>query len=265
MRNQLQCNQPIGLFDSGAGGLTVLAAAVRLLPRESFLYYGDTAHAPYGGRSAAQVRELSLAAGNMLYRRGCKALVVACNTATSAAVASLREELPIPVIGMEPAVKPALQRGGRVLVMATPLTLREEKFKRLCRQCGADAENVTVLPCPGLVEMVERGHTGGPEVEKVLRELFAAVELEGVSAVVLGCTHYLYLRGALAGLLPEGAEFVDGNGGTVRQLQRVLEQQGLLCDQEAVGTVELLSSGGPEAIRLFQILYEKAFAETEGM
>jgi glutamate racemase len=265
MNKEGLCNQPIGFFDSGAGGLTVLAAAVKRLPRESFLYYGDTAHAPYGSRSADEVRELSMAAGAMLYSRGCKALVVACNTATSAAVVSLRETLPIPVIGMEPAVKPAMQRGGRILVMATPLTLREEKFKRLCSRCGADEQNVIILPCPGLVEMVEQGKTWGAEVEQVLWKLFEGVDLDGVTAVVLGCTHYLFLRRALARLLPRDTAFVDGNDGTVRQLQWILQKNGLLCEGQPSGTVELLSSGGEDAVHLFEKLYDSAIKEMEGI
>ncbi|MDW7652465.1 MAG: glutamate racemase [Bacillota bacterium] len=255
----------IGVFDSGVGGLTVLALAAKLLPAENYIYFGDTAHAPYGSRSKEEVRRLSLAAAEMLCNRGCKALVVACNTATSAAVRELREIYSVPVIGMEPAVKPALQRGGKVLVMATPLTLKEEKFKRLCSSCGADQDNVTVLPCPGLVEMVERGETEGPLVEQTLARLFAGVDLEGITAVVLGCTHYLFLKKALSRILPVGVEFVDGNLGTVKQLTRLLEANKLLRDGTVAGNVELLSSGGNSSIVIFKKLYQIALAETEGL
>lgn len=258
--------KPIAFFDSGVGGLTVLAAAARLLPREDFIYFGDTANAPYGSKTKDEVRTLSVRVADMLCRRGCKALVLACNTATSAAVDVLRQVLPIPVIGMEPAVKPALERGGKVLVMATPLTLREEKFRSLCDRCGADYVNVAVLPCPGLVEMVERGQTGGPEIVRKLAELFSEVDIAGVTTVVLGCTHYLYLREALAKILPPGVEFVDGNLGTVRQLERVLDREGLLrASQSPGGRIELLTSGGGPTLRLFRELYEIAYKKTEGL
>ncbi|MCW3490071.1 glutamate racemase [Dethiobacter alkaliphilus] len=264
MNKDVLADKPIGFFDSGAGGLTVLASAVKCLPNESFLYFGDTAHAPYGSRPVEDVRNLSVQAAEMLCRQGCKALVVACNTATSAAVHVLREMLPIPVIGMEPAVKPALAGGGKVLVMATPLTLKEEKFKALCDRCGADENNVIVLPCPGLVEMVERGETEGPAVERALAQLFAGADLTGVSAVVLGCTHYLFLRRALTGILPADVRFVDGNLGTVKQLARILKKEGLLREEKTSQTnVEILSSGGEASVRLFKELFQKALTEME--
>jgi glutamate racemase len=263
MSRDMERDKKIGVFDSGVGGLTVLALAAKLLPAESYVYFGDTAHAPYGGRSKDEVRQLSLDVAKMLYEMGCKALVVACNTATSAAVRDLREIYAIPVIGMEPAVKPALKRGGKVLVMATPLTLKEEKFKRLCSNCGADEENVIVLPCPGLVEMVERGETEGPVVEETLGRLMAGVGLEGITAVVLGCTHYLFLKNSLSRIFPLGVEFIDGNLGTVRQVKRLLEADGLLACGENLGLIELHSSGGEESVRLFKKLYKIASAETE--
>lgn len=259
-------DKPIAFFDSGVGGLTVLALAEKLLPGECFVYFGDTAHAPYGGRSVDEVRLFSMQAAQMLAERGIKALVVACNTATSAAVQVLRETFPFPVIGMEPAVKPAMERGGKVLVMATPLTLKEEKFKRLCSRCGVDDEHVVVCPCPGLVEIVEQGKLEGPEVERTLRELLSGVDLHGVSAIVLGCTHYGYLRKALARLLPPDVEFINGNLGTVRQLARVLERDGLLQqEQGSPCEIEFLSSGGDDAVRLFKELYMIAKMETEGL
>jgi glutamate racemase len=265
MRDNVR-GQPIGFFDSGVGGLTVLALAVKLLPGESFIYFGDTANAPYGSKSVDEVRQLSLNAAKLLHDRGCKAMVVACNTATSAAVSLLRETLPFPVIGMEPAVKPALERGGKVLVMATPLTLREEKFRSLCERCGADDEHVVVVPCPGLVEMVERGETEGSEVERTLRQLFAGVDLEGITGVVLGCTHYLFLRKTLSRLLPDNVEFINGNLGTVRQLTRILAKEGLLNGDSPCGNpIEFLSSGGCDSVELYKALFQIALAETEGM
>jgi glutamate racemase len=254
--------KPVGLFDSGVGGLTVLAAAVQLLPAEDFVYYGDTANAPYGEKTKEEVRTLSVRIADMLLNRGCKAIVVACNTATSAAVDLLREVLPVPVIGMEPAIKPALAGGGRVLVMATPLTLQEEKFRDLCRRYCPDGDKIAILPCPGLVELIERGETSGPEVDATLRKLFSAVDLTGVSSVVLGCTHYLFVRDALRRLLPPGTKIYDGNYGTVRQLQRVLEHNNLLRpERERSGNVEFLTSGGRPSLLLFRQLYRLACAK----
>ncbi len=241
----------------------MLASAVRILPYENFIYYGDTAHAPYGSRSVGEVRMLVTCAGDEMYNRGCKALVIACNTATSAAINILRERYPVPVIGMEPAIKPAMERNGdgKVLVMATPLTLKEEKFRSLCHVCGVNNDNVIVLPCPGLVELVERGQVAGPEAHGVLKKLFADIDLSHVRAVVLGCTHYIFLRGELAKIMPSQVEFVDGNLGTVKQLQRELDKRGLLLtDWESAdkSSVEFLSSAGAASVSLYQELYRCA-------
>jgi glutamate racemase len=267
MKRLADVEKPIAFFDSGVGGTSVLAAAVKKLPAESFIYYGDTLHAPYGSRSVSDVRELSARVAGELYGKGCKALVVACNTATSAAINFLREVMPVPVIGMEPAVKPALERGcsGKVLVMATPLTLAEEKFRNLCGHCGA-AGKVMVLPCPGIVEQVERGQITGPGIERSLKDLLKDTDTRDLSTVVLGCTHYHFIRPALARLLPQGVDFVGGNCGTVRQLQRILAARGLLREDsegKKSGTVSFFGSGGPEAERLFRRLFEIALRQFE--
>lgn len=259
MNRQEEKDKPIAFFDSGVGGLTVLAAAVRCLPGERFIYYGDTAYAPYGGRSVPEVRARSARVAGELYGRGCKALVVACNTATSAAIDFLRAVMAVPVIGMEPALKPALAAngGGSVLVMATPLTLREEKFKHLCSRFAA--ENVIVLPCSGIVELVERGQIRGPVVQRKLSHLLGQVGADRVRTVVLGCTHYLFVRDELAGLLPPGTVFMDGNLGTVKQLRRVLEERDLLAVKAGTGcTVEFLSSGDNKSIRRFEEMFAVA-------
>ena len=158
---------PVLFFDSGVGGISILRRSVRLLPCEDYLYFGDSLHAPYGVRSLGEVRELCLNALEPLIARGVKALVVACNTATSAAIGALRERYPdLIVIGTEPAIKPAVERheGGRILVMATPMTLKEEKFLALQAQYQPRAE-IIPLPCPGLMEFVEQGGPSGGAVE----------------------------------------------------------------------------------------------------
>lgn len=220
--------RPIGMFDSGFGGISVLAEAARALPDEDFLFLGDNLHAPYGDRTPAEVLAFTRAGVCQLIDRGAKAIVIACNTATSAAAATLRAELPLPIVGMEPALKPASQLpgSGTVLVMATTMTLRQEKFLRLMERYGSDAIPV---PSPGLVELVEAGETDGPRMQAFLTQLLHPYLQQPVKAVVLGCTHYLFVRRAIAALLPPPTALVDGNAGTVRQLKTLLVQRGLLA------------------------------------
>lgn len=232
-------NDPIGVFDSGVGGISVLAELMRTLPRERFLYYGDSLHAPYGTKPETEV--LGYVRGIMaeMMRRGVKAVVIACNTATSVAAATLRAELDLPIIGMEPALKPAseIRHGGQILVLATPVTLRLQKFQALMARYG---EGAVPLPCPGLMELVER--EAFDQAGRYLQEHFAAFDMEHVDAVVLGCTHYVFLRHVLAKILPPHIQVMDGNAGTARQLARVLEGHGLKR-LEGQGSVELETSG----------------------
>lgn len=231
---------PVGIFDSGVGGISVLREAVRLLPRERFLYYGDTAYAPYGTKTPQQVLQRVQEVVDLLLVRGIKALVIACNTATGVAAQALRDRLDIPVIGIEPALKPAslLRHGGCVLVMATPVTLSQEKFLSLMARYG---EGAVALPCPGLMEFVERGETDSPALEDYLQRLFQPFRARQVDSVVLGCTHYAFLREQIARHFPAGTVLVDGNEGTVRQLRRRLEETGLLRDA-GEGSVTLETS-----------------------
>ena len=245
---------PIGVFDSGVGGIGTLAALVRELPQEHFVYYGDVLHAPYGTKTTEEVQQLVRGVVRELEKSEIKALVIACNTATGAAAAMLRAEKDYPVIGMEPALKPAEEgwRGGRILVMATPLTLRQEKFRSLMERFGAHA---VPLACPGLMELVEKEDETG--ARKYLEELFGAWELEKVDAVVLGCTHYVFLKPMIRRMLPERTLITDGNQGTARQLRRVLAQRGLLRDGKE-GSIELHTSGDPETMMpVMERLYRK--------
>lgn len=246
---------PIGMFDSGVGGISVLREAVKTLPRERFIFFGDTAHAPYGTKPREEVLTLSRQAVDMLLSHGAKAVVIACNTATSAAAACLRAQYPdLPIIGMEPALKPAhqLHREGVVLSLATPGTLAGEKYAQLYSLYG---EGVVSLPCPGLMEFAERGEMQGPALQEYLQSLFAPYRNSPVEAIVLGCTHYVFLRRAIAGFFP-GVPLIDGNAGTVRQLERRLQELGLLAET-GEGGVELLSSGGEEALQIMRkLLYQ---------
>lgn len=236
--------KPIAVFDSGLGGLSVLRALRSELPQEDFLYFGDSANAPYGSRSTEEIRELTMIHAENLLRRA-KALVIACNTATSAAVDVLRASYPDRIIiGIEPALKPALQAvsDGQIAVMATEATLRERKFAALTEQYAADGR-IVKCPCPELVEFVERGELHGKTVEAAVRAALAPVLLSPPEAVVLGCTHFPFLRGAIEAVLGKNVLFFDGAEGTARETRRRLEEAGLLRVDGGAGSIRLENSG----------------------
>ena len=245
-----QARDPIGIFDSGVGGISTLREMIRELPDERFIYFGDTANAPYGTRSTEEVIVCVRNVVGRLLKKNIKALVIACNTATGAAAATLRRELSIPVVGMEPALKPAskIRKDGSVLVLATPLTLQQEKFENLMKQYG---EGAVKVPCPGLMELVEAEDADG--ARRYLQELFSRYPEDRVDAVVLGCTHYVFLKDMIRELLPERIAITDGNAGTARQLRRVLAQDGLL-NTEGPGSVELETSGREKDLVLMRKL-----------
>lgn len=250
---------PIGFFDSGLGGISVLRETLRLLPREDFLYFGDSLHAPYGVKSVEEVRELAFAAAEYLLSQEAKAIVIACNTATAAAAAALREKYPrVPIIGTEPALKPAVERhpGGRILVMATAMTLQEQKFQDLWNQFREQAEIVPV-PCSGLMEFVEQGILRGEVIENFLMERLSPYLKVQVDAVVLGCTHYPFLRGVIRKLMGRRTEILDGSDGIARQLHRRLRELELLNDRTENGSVVFRNSlEGPEMLELSRKLLE---------
>lgn len=247
--------RPIGIFDSGAGGISVLREIRKLMPWESLVFFGDDANAPYGTRPEEQVCALSQDAVRFLLGKDCKAVVIACNTATAAAAAFLREKYDMPIIGMEPAIKPAaaLRKDGIVISMATPGTLGSRKYGDLMARYG---EGVVPLPCPGLMEFVERGDLGSGELHAYLRQLFLPFADRRVDAVVLGCTHYVFLRRPIAEHFPRGTAIVDGNLGTAKQLERRLKETGLEASCDGKGTVRICSSGGEESLKIFRRLLE---------
>lgn len=237
----------IAVFDSGVGGISVLRHLRRLMPGERYLYFGDSANAPYGTKTKDEVEALTFAAARRLMTRGVKALVVACNTATSAAIHDLRETYPDTiVIGIEPALKLAYDRyhGGGIGVMATPMTLREEKFEALMHRYDRSCR-VYKIPAPGLVELVERGQADSPEAESLLRELFAPYQGK-LDEVVLGCTHYPFAAKAISRVLGSGVALLDGGDGTARETRRRLAEAGLL--ENGTGEVILTNSLPDESI-----------------
>lgn len=246
-------------MDSGVGGISVLKELVRLMPQENYLYFGDSANAPYGMKDAQTVRTLTCDNARFLFERGTKGLVVACNTATSAAVRVLREKYPeIPIVGIEPAVKPAVMSGEhpRVLVMATPMTIREEKFRKLIERYGADAE-IFPLPCPGLMDFVERGDLDGEDLHKYLTELLYDYRNDAVDAVVLGCTHYPFARRQIQSVLGPHVRIYDGGEGTAREMKRRLSEKGLLRTEDGNGKVIFENSAAdPYKLRLCRKLFE---------
>ena len=221
----------IGVFDSGVGGISVLRHLHKLLPNERFLYYGDSANAPYGRRTTADVQQLTLAAAEKMMQYGLKALVVACNTATAAAIHELRQKYPdLIVIGIEPALKPAADQfpGGRIGVMATEVTLREEKFDKLLHRYETSAE-IYKIGAPGLVELVESGKGDSGEADALLFEILRPY-VGKLDALVLGCTHYPLVVKAIRRVLGPRVVLLDGGEGTARETKRRLENAGLLGD-----------------------------------
>jgi glutamate racemase len=254
-------NRPIGIFDSGYGGISVLAAAASLLPEERFLYIGDNLHAPYGERTENEILALSRASVDFLVTSGCKAIVIACNTAASVAAAALRREHSLPIVAMEPALKPAsmLEGDGQVLVLATEVTLKLSKFKRLMDNYGKDA---VPIPAPKFVTAVEAGHTHGAEIDALLGEYLGPWLRRPVKAVVLGCTHFVFLKPAMRAVLPPNVSLIDGNEGTARQLQKRLAQAnlaGALHEPDILKRVEFHSTKqGAEPIARMRTMFQTA-------
>ena len=247
MRNLVEKKSlPIAVIDSGVGGISVLRELIKILPEERFLYFGDSKNAPYGTKDRAEVLEITRNNLELLKKRGIKALVVACNTATSAAVRILREENPdLPIVGIEPAVKPASQLCDRpkILVMATPLTLKEEKFKSLVARFADKGEFIS-LPCPGLVELIETGEIDGDKVKNYLTRLFTPYFNENIDGIVLGCTHYPHVKDVIADIWENKVEILDGGVGTAKETKRRLAEKGLLRQGE--GAVEIINTKGDE-------------------
>ncbi|NLU51245.1 MAG: glutamate racemase [Clostridiaceae bacterium] len=235
----------IAFFDSGIGGLSVLKEALAIMPNEDYIYYGDTDNAPYGTKTKEEVRDLTFNAVKFLTNFNIKALVIACNTATSAAVRELREYYDFPIIGMEPAIKPAVEKnchtGARVLTLATPLTLREEKFKSLVSRFDTN-HIVDMLPAPKLVEFAEKFIFDGPEVESYLKSILP-LNISEYGTLVLGCTHFPLFKKVLARVLPSKIDIIDGNRGTVKHLHDVLEEKGMLSKSTDKGRISFYRSG----------------------
>ncbi|MGY8524047.1 glutamate racemase [Paracidovorax citrulli] len=228
---------PIGIFDSGLGGLSVLREVRALLPDESLLYLADSAHAPYGEKPPEEVRARTMLACEWLAAQGCKALVVACNTATAQGIQALRDRLPLPIVGVEPGLKPAAAASAAkvVGVLATASTLGSDKFRRLSDLLSADCRFVCVAGS-GLVTRIEQGETDGPAIRALLRDYLAPMLDAGADTLVLGCTHYPFLADTLRDMIGDRLRLVDTGAPVARQLQRRLTELALHAPPPAPGT-----------------------------
>jgi glutamate racemase len=239
---------PVGIFDSGIGGLSVWRQVAHQLPAESLLYLADQAHVPYGDRSASEIREFCLTVTDALVAEGCKAIVVACNTASAVALRSLRRRFPgLPILGLEPAVKPAvaLTRSGVVGVMATPATFQGDLYRATVGRYAKDVKVVAQV-CIGLADLVERGSLEGPECESLLRRFLEPMLAAGADTIVLGCTHYPFVIETIRRLVGPSLAVIDPAPAVARHLARVLRERGLIRPEAAGrGGHHFLTTGDP--------------------
>lgn len=241
----------IGVFDSGIGGLTVLSEALRQAPSHHYIYLADSANAPYGEKSSDWVAQRSLDLCHWLVREGCQALVVACNTATAEAIAHIRHEMPaIPIIGVEPGIKPAVHQSTnhKVGVLATQNTLKSGKFNALLASLEGDCEFIPQAGL-GLVPLIESGRINSVEIEDLLRQHLKPFEDAGVDTLVLGCTHYPFLTPLIRKILGDGIQLIDTSEAVVKQLTRKLDE------------FQLLQSAPPRSIRFYSTLDANALVQ----
>lgn len=222
-------NKPIGVFDSGIGGLTVLKEIIKILPNEEFIYYADTDNVPYGIKPKEEVKEYINQAVKFLIDKDVKAIVIACNTATSIAINDLRKKYSLPIIGIEPAAKPAIENRGqkKVLIMATPTTIREEKLHNLLKKFSAE-EFVDLIAMPKLVEYAESGEFNSKEIEDYLKKQLQEFNLNDYSEIVLGCTHFPFFKEEIKKVVPQSISMIDGSKGVANRLKDILQKNNLL-------------------------------------
>lgn len=257
---------PIGIMDSGMGGLSVLREAIRLMPQEDFIYYGDSANTPYGTRGTEEIQQLTEKCIRVLVERDVKEIIIACNTATSAAASMLREKYPeIPIIGIEPALKPAVLKhpGGNILVTGTELTLRERKFRHQL-QCYEGKAHIYVQPLGRIVNFVEQGSLDSEELKQYLEHFLTPWASLGLDAVVLGCTHFPFATSQIRRAVGQRPELIDGAEGTAREAVRQLEKRGLLQDGSREGQIEICQSSEDDSWlkRAWHLLRDKTSASS---
>ena len=252
-----EAKKAIGVFDSGLGGISVLKELVKQMPNEKYLYFGDSAFAPYGEKKRDEIRERCISICDNFVKKGVKAIVIACNTATSACVNVLRKRYPdIPIVGMEPALKPAVDQKSKqhVIVMATPFTLREEKFENLMSRYESEHQ-IDKLPTPQLVKIVEGGKLHDDAlVLETLHSYFAPYDLKSVDSIVLGCTHFVFYRDKIREIVGDDITIIDGNYGTCKHLQDLLRQKDAL--QLTPGNHEVIIENSSDDERYIELSKE---------
>jgi len=247
----LKSSSPIGIFDSGVGGLSVLRAIRAQMPEESVLYFGDQGHIPYGPRPMEQIRDFSEAITNFLIERNAKLIVVACNTASAAALKYLREKFPnVQFVGMEPAVKPAAEttQTGKVGVLATPATFQGALYASVVERFANGVE-LFQNTCNGLVQQIEQGDLHGSETRKILEDALSPMLEKNIDTVVLGCTHYPFVIPLIQEIVGENVRVIDPAPAVAKQVKRLLEAGGVRNDSSERGDVRFYTSGDPDVLK----------------
>ena len=261
LKNKQPSSSPIGVLDSGVGGISVLRHIHALLPHEDLIYFADSKHAPYGNKTPDEIKAHCFEIADFLIAKGVKSLVVACNTATAAAIDELRETFNIPIIGMEPAVKPAADasKNGVIGVLATVGTLKSAQFAGLLESYGRNVQVVT-QGCVGLVECIERGELNTENTRDFLKKYLVPLLKEGADTIVLGCTHYPFVRPLIEEIVGENVAIIDTGAAVARQLQKKLAEQNLLETPDKPANVRFWTNSiAPNAAQVIEQLWgEKA-------
>ena len=242
---------PLGVFDSGIGGISILIEIRKALPNENLIYFADSAHCPYGTKTVEEIRERSLRITDFLISRNAKAVVVACNTACSAGLDQVRQRNPeTPIIGVEPAVKPAhdLTRNGKIGILSTNLTLNGKKFSSLVDKFGNGVKLLT-QPAPGLADLVEKGEIYSNETRELLGGYLRPLMEEGIDTLILGCTHYPFLSPVIREICGDGVKLLDTGEAVARQTGRVLQTKKLASNENFTGTVSFYTTGDPATVK----------------
>lgn len=241
---------PIGVFDSGVGGLSVMLKIRNILPSEDIIYFADSAYCPYGTRPPEIIHHRTMALSEFMVSKGVKIIVVACNTASSAGLNELRQQYTIPIVGMEPALKPAaeLTKNKKVGILATGVTLAGERYSSLVKRY-ANGIKVVSQPCPGLVELVEAGEINGPKAERMLKSYLNSLIRENVDTIVLGCTHYPFLRPLIESIVDNEVQVIDTGEAVARRVSQVLDDNDLAAPAKRNGKEDFFTSGEPEKVK----------------
>jgi len=258
---------PIGVFDSGVGGISVLKAIREHMPEEPVIYFGDQGHVPYGSRSIEQIQNFSEAITRFLLGQGAKIIVVACNTASAAALKYLREKFPdIPLVGMEPAVKPAAEhtQTGRVGVLATPATFQGALYASVVERF---ANGVVLLQdtCPGLVQQIEQGNLDGEETRRILEQALLPMLEKNIDTVVLGCTHYPLVIPLIQQIVGNRVRVIDPAPAVAKQVRRVLEARGTRSESGSQADLKFYTSGNPDGLKSMLPVLLGEGGEVEGV